>query len=254
MPTPKTSWNAELYEAKHGFVWKFGQDLIVLLDPKPGERILDLGCGTGQLTRQIAEHGADVLGLDASPEMIGQARQNYPELRFMLADAAKMTFNAEFDAVFSNAALHWMLDASAVLDGVSRALKSGGRLVAELGGRGNISHIEHAIAVVLRELGVSFENARRTYFPSVAEYSALLERKGLEVRFASLFDRLTPLEGENGMKNWLEQFAWYYFESIPLSARDAALAAVVNTLRPELFVNGTWWADYRRLRVVAVKI
>src|SRR3569833_32276 len=105
----KTSWDAELYEANHAFVWQLGQGVIDLLDPKPGERILDLGCGTGQLTKQIAERGADIIGVDASPDMIGQARQNFPGIQFSLQDAAEMAFNAEFDAVFSNAALHWML-------------------------------------------------------------------------------------------------------------------------------------------------
>src|SRR5919202_5343810 len=100
----RPSWDTELYEAQHGFVWKYGEDLIRLLDPKQGERVLDLGCGTGQLTQKIAEHGADVVGLDASPDMIGQARQNFPSLHFMLRDAANMDFQDEFDAVFSNAA------------------------------------------------------------------------------------------------------------------------------------------------------
>jgi trans-aconitate methyltransferase len=254
MPASKTNWDAELYEAKHAFVWKFGQDLIALLDPKPGERVLDLGCGPGQLTRQLADRGAEVVGVDVSLEMIGQARQNYPELQFLLADASKLGFEGEFDAVFSNAALHWMLDASAVARSISRALRPRGRLVAEMGGRGNIAHIERAIADVLRTNGFSFENARRTFFPSVAEYSTLLEQAGLEVRFAELFDRPTPLEGTDGMKNWLKQFAWYYFENMPPGSREPALAAVVDRLRPELYVNGAWQADYRRLRVSALKI
>ena len=253
MPTSKSAWDAELYEAKHGFVWKFGEGLVELLNPKPGERILDLGCGPGQLTRQIAERGAIVTGLDSSAEMIGQARQNYPDLDFVLADAATMRFDQEFDAVFSNAALHWMLDAAAVAAAISRALRPGARLIAEMGGRGNISQIERAIAKVLRENGYSFENVRRTFFPSVAEYSALLEQNGLEVRFASLFDRPTDLDGEQGMRNWLEQFAWYYFENMPPGLRLEAQDAVVNELRPKLYIDGLWQADYRRLRISAVK-
>lgn len=254
MPAAKTNWDAELYEAKHAFVWKFGEDLLAQLDPKPGERILDLGCGPGQLTSQIAERGADVVGVDISPEMIGQARQNYPVLRFVLADAAELEFTDEFDAVFSNAALHWMLDAAAVARSLSRALRRGGRFVAELGGRGNIRRIEQAIAQTLEDYGFRFDDYKRTYFPSVAEYSAILEDAGLEVRFASLFDRPTPLEGPDGMKNWLHQFASYHFDGIPPAQRESALASVVERLRPELFVNGRWQADYRRLRVTATKI
>ena len=113
----KTTWDTELYESHHGFVWQYGEGLLDLLAPKPGERILDLGCGTGQLTAKIADAGASVLGLDASPDMIGQARQNYPRLQFKLEDATAMQFDSDFDAVFSNAALHWMLDAATVADG-----------------------------------------------------------------------------------------------------------------------------------------
>ncbi len=123
------AWDAELYEAKHGFVWTYGEDLVSLLKPLPGERILDLGCGPGQLTDQIAKSSAEVVGLDSSLEMIGQARQNFPKRKFVLQDAAAMKFENEFDAVFSNAALHWMLDAAGVLRGVTRALRPGGRFV-----------------------------------------------------------------------------------------------------------------------------
>lgn len=250
----KTTWDSELYEAKHGFVWKFGEDVLAQLDPKPGERILDLGCGPGQLTAQIAERGAEVVGVDVSPEMIGQARQNYPNLRFVLADAAKLEFAAEFDGVFSNAALHWMLDADAVARGIWRALRPGGRFVAEMGGRGNIARIERAVAAMLEENGLRFENYKRTYFPSIAEYATVLERAGLEVTFASLFDRPTPLDGPDGMKNWLKQFGWYYFEGMPAASRESALASVAERLKPELFTDSRWQADYRRLRVTARKV
>ena len=249
-----TAWNAELYEARHGFVWQFGQGVFELLAPQRGERILDLGCGTGQLTEKIAVSGANVLGLDSSPEMIAQARQNYPKLQFVLQDAAAMTFSDEFDAVFSNAALHWMLDAERVAQGMARALRAGGRLIAELGGKGNIARIESALRDVLpRHYGANVPRSR-TFFPSVGEYSAILESHGLEVRMAELFDRPTPLEGADGMENWLRQFSWYHFEVLEKGARERALAEVVEALRPSLFGENGWWADYRRLRVVAVKM
>jgi trans-aconitate methyltransferase len=247
------AWNAELYEASHGFVWQFGEDVIKLLDPKPGERILDLGCGPGQLTRKIADSGAEVVGLDASPEMIGQARQNFPELRFLLSDAAAMPFKSEFDAVFSNAALHWMLDASGVAHAIARALRKNGRFVAELGGKGNIQEIEHAVeAVVGRRLGDALP-AKRTFYPSIGEYSSLLESHGLEVHTALLFDRPTPLEGLDGMATWIRQFKWYYYEALPASERQAALEETIAELRKVLFREEKWFADYRRLRFVAVK-
>jgi trans-aconitate methyltransferase len=248
-----TEWDPELYEARHSFVWQFGQDLVALLDPKPGERILDLGCGPGNLTEKIAQSGAEVVGVDSSPEMIGQARRNYPALRFLLVDASKMDFSNEFDAVFSNAALHWMLDAEAVAGGISFALKKSGRMVAELGGKGNIAEIERALDSVLDKYLPNGLPAKRTFFPSIAEYAGILERHGLETRVAQLFNRPTKLDGPNGMENWLRQFAWYYFEAVSADKREEVLAEVVDWLRPALLRKEGWFADYRRLRIQAVK-
>ena len=247
------NWDAELYEARHAFVWQFGESLIELLAPAAGEHILDLGCGPGQLTARIAERGASVLGLDAAPEMIGQARQNYPHLHFVLQNAAVMEFSCEFDAIFSNAALHWMLDASAVANRMYRALRKGGRLVAEFGGKGNIRDIENAVETVRTKYVPGIGPSRR-YYPSVGEYSTLLETQGFEVRFAHLFDRPTPLEGENGMQNWIEQFSGFHFDSLAPAVRKQAILETVELLRPSLYRNGGWYADYRRLRIIGAKI
>jgi trans-aconitate methyltransferase len=249
---PKQNWNPELYEARHSFVWQLGQGLVELLQPAKNERILDLGCGTGQLTHQIAESGAQVTGIDSSPAMIGQARQNYPAIRFVLGDAAAMQFAAEFDAIFSNAALHWMLNPAAVANSMFRALKPGGRLVAEMGGKGNIGHIEQALDTVLSRWGQAPPS--KNYFPSIGQYSAILENAGFEVRMAQLFDRPTPLEGEQGMTNWLRQFRGYSFEGLNSRDREKALTEVVEHLRPSLYRDSQWFADYRRLRIVAVKL
>ncbi len=228
--------------------------MIDLLDPKPGERILDVGCGTGQLTRKIADRGAEVAGLDSSPEMIGQARQNFPDLQFMLENAGNMEFQDEFDAVFSNAALHWMKNARQVANAISRALRKNGRLAVEFGGKRNIGQIEDAIeAVLVRYCGTVLPETR-TYFPSVAEYSTILEASGLEVRYAYLFPRPTPLEGANGMEDWIRQFKWYYFEPLIPEQQKSALAEVIEELRPILYGEDGWVADYRRLRIMAVKI
>jgi trans-aconitate methyltransferase len=246
-------WDAELYEARHGFVWRLGEGVVDFLNPQPGERILDLGCGTGQLTKKIADSGANVLGLDASPDMIGQARQNYPRLQFVLANAAALQFENEFDAVFSNAALHWMLDRAGVVAGVARALKKGGRFVAECGGKGNVRELEGAIETVAATYHTGPIPEKRTYYPAVGEYAALLEAHGLEVTFAQLFDRPTPLEGEDGMANWVRQFKWYYFEALRAGQQEEALRDVIEALRPILRNSDGWYADYRRLRVSAVK-
>ncbi len=252
MPSKTTTWDTELYESRHAFVWQYGEGLIDLLAPQTGERILDLGCGTGQLTAKIAAVGATVLGLDASPDMVGQARRNYPRMQFQLHDATNMQFENEFDAVFSNAALHWMLDASTVAKNIARALKDGGRFVAELGGQGNIQQIVAALEVA-RERHTGAIPPRRTFFPSIAEYTAILEAVGLETQLAQLYDRPTPLEGERGMENWIRQFKWYYFEDLPAAQRNPILADIIAALRPKLFRDGVWYADYRRLRVVATK-
>jgi trans-aconitate 2-methyltransferase len=242
-------WDADQYVAKHSFVWRLGAAVVELLYPQPGERILDLGCGTGQLTAAIAQQGAQVLGLDNSVSMIGQARQNYPDLAFVLGDATTVRFKEPFDAVFSNAALHWVKDAGSAVESIARALKRGGRFVAEFGGRGNTRAILGALRAVL---GAEADARCPWYYPSIGEYASLLERHKLEVRHAELFDRPTPLEGETGMENWLGMFCGSYFTGRP--AEDAAkMREVVGLLRLELYRDGVWTVDYRRLRIVAIK-
>jgi trans-aconitate methyltransferase len=247
----KQNWNPELYEARHSFVWQLRQGILELLEPQKNERILDVGCGTGQLTHKIAESGAQVTGLDSSPDMIGQARQNYPAIKFVLGDAAAMQFAEEFDAAFSNAALHWMLNPEAVAHAMFRALRSGGRLVAEMGGKGNIARIEQALDTVLFRFGQPPPS--KNYFPSIGQYSAILETAGFEVRMAQLFDRPTALEGEQGMANWLLQFRGFSFKPLSADDREKALTDVVALLRPSLYRENQWLADYRRLRIIAVK-
>ena len=246
-------WDPALYDSKHSFVWKYGAELIELLAPQKGERILDLGCGTGHLTHQMAFTGAEATGLDISPAMIEQARTNYPDLDFVRADAAAFEFAQPFDAVFSNAALHWMTEPEAVVACVARALKPGGRFAAEFGGKGNIAALRNAIRQALRAPGIARdEEWNPWYYPSVAEYASLLERHGLAVRYATLFDRPTALEeGERGLRIWLEMFASGLLESLPPDQREELIQTVEDQLRPTKFRDGTWYADYTRIRVLA---
>jgi trans-aconitate methyltransferase len=243
-------WDSALYDDRHSFVWKKAEDLIDLLDPRPGEHILDLGCGTGHLTSQIAERGAEVIGLDASASMIAQARQNYPKLRFVLGDARTFELGREFEAVFSNAALHWIPESALVIAGVAGALKPGGRFVLEMGGKGNIARIVGTITAVLKEAG--FQARNPWYFPSAAEYASALEQQDFEVQALWTIQRWNKLEHpERGLREWLEMFAGLWFESIAANARLAIVAEIESRLRDSLFRDHAWWADYRRLRIVA---
>ncbi|MBN9519029.1 methyltransferase domain-containing protein [bacterium] len=245
-------WNPRLYDDRHAFVWRHGAALIDLLAPRPGEVVLDLGCGTGHLAAQITEAGATVLGVDSSAEMIAEARRAYPALAFEVGDARHLTFDGRFDAVFSNAALHWVTDAGLAAAGIARALKPGGRLVAEFGGRGNVRAILTALRAAAEQVGGGVVDPP-WYFPSVGEYAALLERYGLEVTFAALFDRPTPLDGRDGLRRWVEMFGGAVLGRVPADRRDEFLARVEDGARPHLDRDGGWVADYRRLRVVAVR-
>lgn len=250
---PIQSWDAGLYDDKHAFVWRHGASLVELLAPQPGERILDLGCGTGHLTAQIAAAGAKVVGLDPSVEMLDQARAAYPTLAFVQGDAREFTFPEPFDAVFSNAVLHWVRPPESAVRRVRDALRIGGRFVAEFGGHGNVQRIEAAMRTAAAAWDAS-SSGFSWYFPGVAEYAALLEAAGMEVRFAELFDRPTPLAGESGMRDWVKMFGRGVLDSIPPDRHDSFLQEVETRLRPELCRNGGWFADYRRLRIVAVRI
>ena len=229
--------------------------MVALLDPQGGECILDLGCGTGHLTAQIAESGARVTGVDRSAEMVAAARLAYPNLKFEISDARNLSFQEEFDAVFSNATLHWIHEPELVLQGVFRALRPGGRFVAEFGGKKNIHAMQDAFDRALAELGAAKRGeVQPWYYPSVSEYSTLAERNGLEVRFITLFDRPTGLaDGAAGMRNWINMFATDYLAKAGESRREKFLGRVEEILRTKLFRDGQWWADYRRLRLVAYK-
>jgi trans-aconitate methyltransferase len=247
------TWDAGLYDAKHAFVTEQGRGLIDLLDARPGERVLDLGCGTGDLAAAVAARGAAVVGLDASSEMLAAARAKHPHLEFVPGDAADFRFAEPFDAVLSNAALHWVPDAEGAARSVAAALERGGRFVAEFGGRGNIRAVIDGVRRAAAEVA-GLDVRHRWYFPSVGEYAGLMERHGLEVRWAALFDRPTPLaDGDRGLRTWLTMFWADLLAAVPADRRDAVIGRAEELARPALFRDGTWVADYRRLRVVAVK-
>jgi trans-aconitate methyltransferase len=253
-PTEKR-WDASAYDTGQSFVWKYGEEVIELLAPREGERILDLGCGTGHLTSQIAARGATVIGLDRSPAMIERARTLYPDLRFEAGDATDFRFDEPFDAVFSNAAIHWMKDQDGVAASVWQALKPGGRFVAEFGGKGNIQKLRSALHSVLDAGGYTWDRqATRRYYASIGEHGSLLESHGFRVTYATHFDRPTKLSGgEGGLQTWLEVFADNELAGVPAEERGKVIRAVEQRLQPELFREGNWFLDYKRLRVVAIR-
>jgi SAM-dependent methyltransferase len=242
-------WDPARYQQNAGFVAVLGAPLLDLLAPQAGERILDLGCGDGALTAKIAET-ASVLGVDASADQIRGARARGLDAR--VADGNTLDFAGEFDAVFSNAALHWMRDPDAVISGVWRALKPGGRFVAECGGAGNVASIMAALVAALDRRGIDGKAAVPWYFPAPEEYSARLERQGFAVESIALIPRPTPLPGALG--DWLDTFAESFLAAVPPAERPAVKREVEAALRPMLLdAAGVWVTDYVRLRFAARK-
>jgi trans-aconitate methyltransferase len=251
----ETGWDSTLYDESFGIITELGAGVVELLAPRSGERIVDLGCGTGGLTAQIATAGAQVVGFDASEAMIARARELYPHLRFEVARGEDFALEDPVDAVFSNAALHWMSPPQEVAAAVAQALRPGGRFVAEMGGRGNIATITGAIYQALAEEGISREQVRNPwYFPSIGEYGSLLEGAGFEVVLMQLFDRPTPLDDcPNGVADWLQMFGGAFLAAVPATRRAHVQERVNELTRPHLEHEGRWVADYRRLRFVAIR-
>jgi trans-aconitate methyltransferase len=214
-----------------------------------------LGCGTGDLAVEIAKAGAQVTGMDQSGTMISSARTKYPDIHFIVGDGEQFTLDARFDAVFSNAALHWMKNASGVIGSVHHALKSGGRFVAEFGGKGNVDTFVQAFYEVMPRYGINPAERNPWFFPSIGEYTSLLEQHGFQVRIAEHFDRPTPLpQGDKGVMHWLEGFGDAFFKGLNDADKQAAKQEVYESAKHNLqVVNGVYQADYRRIRIAAVK-
>ena len=243
-------WDAAAYEKNAAFVAELGEPLVALLAPRPGDRVLDLGCGDGRLTLALQRAGCVVVGVDASPSQVEAARGRGLDARVM--DGEALSFEGEFDAAFSNAALHWMKRPERVLSGVFRALRPGGRFVGEMGGAGNVGAIARALSDALARRGRSFRDLSPWYYPTGPEYRARLEAAGFAVVSLEVFDRPTALPGD--ITAWLETFAGAFRSAVPEAERAALFAELRQALVPVLLKpDGTWWVDYVRLRFHAVK-
>lgn len=246
-------WDANLYDSKHNFVTNYGNNVLELLNPQPHETILDLGCGSGELTATIAATAQKVVGVDFSENMIAQAQSRFPQVEFYQHDAEKpFPFDYQFDAIFSNAALHWMLNAKDVAQNVVQALKPQGRFVFEMGGNGNIETIMQAIEFAAGKFDLA-NLPIYNFFPSLAEYAAILESCGLRVTYAWLFDRPTLLAGNDGLRNWIRMFRNGILEQLNPEHHEEFFQLAEQAAYNKLNTDGRWFADYVRLRMVAIK-
>lgn len=244
------TWNADVYAKNARFVSELATPVVELLDPQPGERILDLGCGDGVLTKKLEDVGCELVGIDPSPELIQAAQQLGIDARRV--DATEMCFDEEFDAVFSNAVLHWIKDADGVIGNVHRALKPGGRFVAEFGGHRCIETIRTTLIAELGRRGYDGHAADPWFFPTAEDYGGRLTRAGFDVEYIEIIPRPTRLPGD--VSGFLETFAGPFTSVLPPDERERYVDAVRERIRPALCGDdGVWTADYTRLRVAARK-
>lgn len=247
------TWNAKEYRDNFSFVPQYGADVLELIDAAPGALAVDLGCGNGGLTGSLVQRGYRVIGVDASETMLALARERYPDIPLLQADACDFTLLEKADVIFSNAVLHW-IDAGrqdALIQNLARQLAPGGQLVCEFGGKGCAERVHAALEKIFAAHGLTY---RRTfYFPTVGEYAPMLERHGLQVRYAVLFDRPTPQQTPNGLADWIRMFDKAPFAGLTEALQEEIIREAEDALRPVLYHDGRWYVDYVRIRIKAVK-
>lgn len=250
-----TKWKPKLYNEKHSFVYNYGEDLIKLLNPQKNERILDLGCGSGQLTFKISELAKEIIGIDKSEEMITDAKSKFPNIKFQVGDASNFHFNKKFDSIFSNATLHWVKNYKSSIKCMYKNLKPTGKIVVEFGGKGNVQTIVKQLRKSLQSRNyIKQSESDLWYFPSIGEYTTELELAGFRVLFAEHYDRSTELADKNtGIKDWISMFAENFFIGVTQSHIEEIKNEVQNNVKEKCLINGKWFADYKRIRVVATK-
>jgi trans-aconitate methyltransferase len=239
-----SQWDAGDYARVGGFVPALGQAALDLLDPQPGEHVLDIGCGDGTLSEQIAQRGATVVGIDNSVSMVGAARSRGLDARLM--DAAQLKFGEAFDAAFSNATLHWVLDKERAARAIWFSLKPGGRFAGEMGGDGNLARLREALDDELVARGFGPPTYAANWYPGVEEFAALYEQVGFRDVDAQLIERPTTLD--HGVAAWVLTFraGWLDRAGVPHEERAAVADAVADRV-------GSNIADYVRLRFIMRK-
>ncbi|WP_058305622.1 class I SAM-dependent methyltransferase [Gracilibacillus massiliensis] len=247
-------WQSKLYDDKHYFVSNYGKGILELLEPLKGEKILDVGCGTGDLAVEISKSGAIEKGIDKSEDMIQTAQSKYPDLNFATVDILNMDYNEEFDAVFSNAALHWLQQPKEGLQKIYQSLGEDGRFVAEFGGKNNVMMIRNALHAAYSNLFSDSPPLKEPwYFPSIAEYTTLMEEVGFTVHYARYYSRPTPLEGTDGLANWILMFGEGMLQHLTKDEKRTLIENVEKSLKTTLYMDHQWIADYCRIQVIGKK-
>lgn len=247
-------WDAKGYTENFSFVHKYGEDVLALIDAAPGSFVVDLGCGNGALGEKLKERGYRVLGVDASADMMETARKLHPDIRFMAGDATEFSLEEKADVIFSNAVFHW-IDGDKqelLVRNVADQLKPGGELVCEFGGKGCAETVHGALERNFEKRGLLYP--RTFYFPTIGEYAPILEKYGLRVEYAVLFDRPTVQSTDNGLEDWIRMFVKKPFEGLSLETADEIIRETTKELREKLYVDGKWIVDYVRIRFKARKI
>lgn len=248
-------WDAAKYTSDFSFVHQYGNSVIDLIDADEKSTVLDLGCGNGALSKVLHDKGYIVKGLDASRELLDIAKKDYPDIEFIQADATDFSLQEPVDIVFSNAVFHWIDQERQqdMLKCVYNVLKENGQFVFEFGGYGNTQLIHKTLEEIFSEYKYAYKMP--CYFPTISEYASLLEHTGFSVRYAVLFDRMTELKGENGLKDWINMFVKTPFTVIENEEeKNTIIDKTVDRLRGILYRKGKWYADYVRLRMKAIRL
>lgn len=249
------TWDAGDYTSNFSFVHRYGEDVLSLVDARPGSFAVDLGCGNGALTEALAARSYRVLGVDASAQMLDAARRPHPALPFMHADATEFSLDQKADVIFSNAVFHW-IDADKqplLLSNIARQLVPGGQLVCEFGGYGCAERVHAALERAFAARGLAYP--RVFYFPTIGQYAPMMEAAGLRVTYAALFDRPTPQKGPDGLRDWIHMFVKTPFEGVAPDVREEIITEAVSSLRGELLrEDGVFIVDYVRIRLKAIRM